>query len=60
MRNDRQPALPMPDPALAAAYRQAADTARYDPFFTPEQREARAAYYESEAARLDPPKEHAA
>jgi hypothetical protein len=40
-------------PALAKAFRLAADTARCDPHFTPEAAEARARYYLSEAERLE-------
>ena len=43
------------DPALAAAYREAAETARIDPYWTEEQREVRARYYAEQAARLENP-----
>ena len=39
--------------AIAAAYREAALTARVDPFWTEEQRAARAAHYLAEAERLE-------
>lgn len=41
------------DAAQAAAYRKAAETARVDPFWTQEQREARARYYTEQAERLE-------
>lgn len=41
------------DAAQAAAYREAANTARVDPFWTDEQREARHRYYLAEAERLE-------
>lgn len=41
------------DQAQAAAYRMAAETARVDPFWTEEQQEARARFYEQEAERLE-------
>lgn len=41
------------DAAKIAAHRQAAETVRYDPHFTPEQGEERAAYYLAEAARIE-------
>lgn len=41
------------DPAMARAYREAAETARRDPYWTPEQGEARARYYEAEAERIE-------
>lgn len=39
--------------AQAAAYREAAMTARVDPYWTEEQREARHSYYMAEAERLE-------
>lgn len=39
--------------AQARAHRIAAETARRDPYFTPQQGEERAAYYEREAERLE-------
>lgn len=39
--------------AQAAAYREAALTARVDPYWTEEQREARSAFYLAEALRLE-------
>lgn len=41
------------DAAQAAAYREAAETARVDPYWTEEQREARARYYQEQAERLE-------
>ena len=41
------------DAAKIAAHRQAAETVRYDPHFTSEEREQRAAYYEAEAQRIE-------
>jgi hypothetical protein len=39
--------------AVAQAYRIAAESARRNPFETPDQGEARARYYEAEADRLE-------
>jgi hypothetical protein len=39
--------------AQAAAYREAALTARVDPYWTEEQREARARYYQEQAERIE-------
>ena len=39
--------------AIAAAYREAALTARVDPYWTEQQREARARHYEAEARRIE-------
>lgn len=39
-------------PELARAFRVAADTARRDPHFAPDEAERRAAYYEREAERV--------
>lgn len=41
------------DPALAAAYREAARTARLNPFEPEEKAELRARHYEREAERLE-------
>lgn len=41
------------DAALAAAYREAARTALVDLHWTEEQRQARAAHYQSEAEKLE-------
>lgn len=41
------------DKSQAAAYRKAAETALVDPFWTEEQREARARYYTEQAERLE-------
>lgn len=41
------------DAAQAAAYREAAMTARVDPYWTEEQREARARHYTEQAERLE-------
>lgn len=41
------------DPEIARAYRVAADTARFDPFWSPEERAKRAAFYEAEAAKYE-------
>lgn len=41
------------DAAQAAAYREAAKTARVDPYWTEEQRAAREAFYLAEALRLE-------
>lgn len=41
------------DAAQAAAYREAARTARVDPFWTDEQREQRVRYYTEQAERLE-------
>lgn len=41
------------DAAQAAAYREAAKTARVDPHWTEEQRAAREAFYLAEALRLE-------
>lgn len=41
------------DAAQAAAYREAANTARIDPFWTDEQREQRVRYYTEQAERLE-------
>lgn len=40
-------------PELAKAFRAAAESARTNPFETPEQCEARARYYEAEARALE-------
>ena len=42
------------DAALAAAYRCAAETARRDPHFSPEEGERRARAYEAEARKYEP------
>lgn len=42
--------------AIAAAYREAALTARVDPFWTEEQREHRVRYYTEQAERLETPR----
>lgn len=55
MSMSTQHALPMPDAAIAEKWRQAADVARVDPHFTPKQRAARAAYYDEQARRFEPP-----
>lgn len=40
--------------AMAKAYREAADTVRHrDPYWTPDEAETRAKFYEQEAARLE-------
>ncbi len=53
MRSDRQLDLYRHSPdARAEAYRAAAETARRNPFETPEAAEQRARFYEAEAARL--------
>ncbi len=41
------------DAAIAAAYREAALTARVDPFWMDEQRETRVRYYTEQAERLE-------
>lgn len=41
------------DAAMARAYRQAAETVKYDPYFPDAERENRAAYYLAEAARYE-------
>ena len=41
------------DPALAAAYREAARAARLNPYEPEEKAELRARYYEEQAARLE-------
>ena len=41
------------DTSQAEAYRNAAETALVDPFWTAEQREARARYYTEQAERLE-------
>ena len=41
------------DKPQAEAYRKAAETALVDPFWTEEQREARARYYTEQAERLE-------
>ena len=41
------------DAAQAAAYREAAETARVDPYWTDAQREARVKHYLDEAKRLE-------
>ena len=40
-------------PFLAAAYREAAETERFNPYFPPDERERRAAEYLAEAERLE-------
>lgn len=40
-------------PALAAAYREAAETARKNPYETPEKSERRAQHYLAEAERIE-------
>ena len=40
-------------PALAKAYREAAETARKNPYETPEKSERRAKHYEQEAQRIE-------
>ena len=42
--------------AQAAAYREAALTARVDPYWTEEQRAARCRYYPEQAERLEKPR----
>lgn len=42
------------DPAKARAFREAAATARVDIYWTPAERERRAAYYEAEARKYEP------
>ena len=41
------------DAELAKAYREAADTERVNPYFTPDERAKRAAHYEREAVKLE-------
>lgn len=54
MKSTNQPNLfQHSDAAKITAHRQAAATVRYDPHFTPEEREQRAAYYEAQAKRLE-------
>lgn len=54
MKSEDQPDLFRNSPgALAKAYRVAADTARVDPHWTPQEGERRAREYENEAARLE-------
>lgn len=54
MRSDQQlDILRHSDAGLAQAYRQAADTARRDPHYTPDEGERRAAYYLQQAERYE-------
>ena len=58
MRHDQQlDLIRHSDAAIAAAYRQAAETARVDPFWTDDQREARARHYLAEASRIEESRE---
>lgn len=54
MRSDRQLDVFRDSDAMqAAAFRKAAETARVDPYWSEQEREARARYYEAEAERLE-------
>lgn len=51
--NDQRDVFLHSDASMARAYRQAAETVRFDPYFPEAERANRVAYYEAEAARLE-------
>ncbi len=54
MKSTNQPNLfQHSDAAKIAAHRTAAETVRFDPHFTPAEREQRAAHYLAEAQRIE-------
>lgn len=54
--NNQPDLLRNADAELAKAYRTAAETARIDPFWTPEDASKRAAYYTSMAEQYENPR----